>query len=126
MTLSTGEKRAHDKSFNEKSATLCCNLSLYFSYYRCWINGSLWIYKGPILVILVVCESLLTLECAHRPQLVCSIGVPFPITSPSLKRVTLKPLFIDWKDASRMLSVHFLINSFFGRQICCCSRYFFV
>ena len=86
---------------------------VYFSYYRCWINGSPWIYKGPILVILVVCESLLTLKRAHRPKLVCSIGFPFPITSPSLMPVTLKPLFIDWKDASRMLSVHFLINSFF-------------
>ena len=25
-----------------------------FLIFRCWINGSLWIYKGPILVILMV------------------------------------------------------------------------
>ena len=25
-----------------------------FLIIRCWINGSLWIYKGPILAILVV------------------------------------------------------------------------
>ena len=27
----------------------------FLNLYRCWINGSLWIYKGPILAILLVC-----------------------------------------------------------------------
>ena len=26
----------------------------YFCLYRCWINGSQWIYQGPVLVILLV------------------------------------------------------------------------
>ena len=28
--------------------------SLYSCVYRCWINGSQWIYKGPVLAILLV------------------------------------------------------------------------
>ena len=28
--------------------------SLYSCVYRCWINGSRWIYKGPVLAILLV------------------------------------------------------------------------
>ena len=28
--------------------------SLYSCDYRCWINGSQWIYKGPVLAILLV------------------------------------------------------------------------
>ncbi len=37
---------------------------------RCWINGSLWIYKGPILAILVVCDVNNLLIPGHTSKVI--------------------------------------------------------
>lgn len=119
-------------------------LNIILVKYRCWINGSLWIYKGPILVILVVCSLNSSLTPWH-------IWNKYSYTLTTWRAglwmhwtlffraffiiIVIVCLFVCFSSSLRQLflfmsfkckSVNNIILNLFCRQIWYCLRYFFV